>query len=269
MTPEQKSDSTKSHQPEPPPQVEPSPEVEPAQLPGPGPQPDGANPAEWLLEAARRIPLLNYAIAVVGLVAAAALSIGFVWGYWMYALYGGLVVLFAMFLVRIYVAFTPQDVKINVSLPVQILIYAAVAGAGILGGMGLVAVGIHLFADTSGEKKSPPPPLYSGSLSDYLNARDTTGGPKSAGRMAFFRENAPRTVKWQGYVVRPATKGYFVSTEKSDQPKALVSWKAGEFERLIPTGRLISFEGIVKNDLDSGVLSVEECWSLKQEFPPP
>src|SRR5262249_51168044 len=55
----------------------------------------------WLLEAARRVPALNYAIAVVGLVAASAISIGFVIGQWEYALFGGIAVFGGMVRVRL------------------------------------------------------------------------------------------------------------------------------------------------------------------------
>src|SRR5712691_11323692 len=57
---------------------------------------------EWLLLVVKRIPALRYALGVVGLVAVAAISVGFFFGDWRYAFFGGPVAFIGMVLIRIY-----------------------------------------------------------------------------------------------------------------------------------------------------------------------
>jgi hypothetical protein len=113
---------------------------------GSAPKPEGA--AGWLLEAARRVPVLNYAIGVVGLVAAAVVSVGFFLGHWEYALFGGLAVFVGMVLVRLYATSQPENIKINPSVPIQMLIWVCVAAFAILVAMGIVKLALNLFTSS-------------------------------------------------------------------------------------------------------------------------
>jgi len=105
-----------------------------------------SNTTGWLLEAARRIPTLNYAIGVVGLVAAAAISTGFVFGHWEYALFGGIAVFGGMILVRIYAASQPEAIKFNPSWPFQVVVWTCVVAFVLLVAMGIIKLGMNLFA---------------------------------------------------------------------------------------------------------------------------
>jgi len=105
-------------------------------------------PAGWLLTAADRIPPIKYAIGVVGLVAAAAISIGFFLGHWNYALFGGIAVFVGMVLVRLYASSVPASVRINPSLPVQVILWACVIAFIACLAMGVVTLGLTLFASS-------------------------------------------------------------------------------------------------------------------------
>jgi hypothetical protein len=105
-------------------------------------------PTQWLLEASRRIPTLKYAIGVVGLVAAAALSIGFFFGSWKYALFGGIALFVGMVVMRLYAAATPKTVRIDPSLPVQVIIWACVIAFIVCLAMGVITLGLTLFASS-------------------------------------------------------------------------------------------------------------------------
>jgi hypothetical protein len=107
--------------------------------------PPPQSPTEWLLEAVRHIPALKYAIGVVGLVAAAAISISFFFGHWQYALFGGIAVFGGMVIVRIYVAVQPKKLNFNPSLPFAVLVWAFVFAVVVVLAMGVVKLGITLF----------------------------------------------------------------------------------------------------------------------------
>ena len=113
------------------------------------------------------------------------------------------------------------------------------------------------------------PSSYDLPMSQYLAARDAAGPTGTAGRTEFFRNYGHRKVKWEGYVVKQAENGYFISAQKSEESKALVLFKRGEFKPLIPKGGYISFEGIVEGDIASGKLSIEDGRRLREQAPPP
>ena len=123
------------------------------------------SPVEWVLEGARRIPTLTYAIGVIALVAAAAISIGFFIGHWEYALWGGIAVFVGMILVRLYAAFQPEDVRINPSLPIKVVVWGCVLAFLSLLAMGVYAVGTKVLGrdgmpesreSTSSSHREPP-----------------------------------------------------------------------------------------------------------------
>jgi len=122
------------------------------------PPPPPKTPTEWLLEAIRQIPALVYAIGVVGLVAAAAISMGFVLGRWEYALFGGIAVFGGMVLVRIYVAVQPRKVKFNPSAPFAVLVWAFVVAVVAVLGMGVIKLGFNLFAEGRPKNGAGNPP---------------------------------------------------------------------------------------------------------------
>jgi hypothetical protein len=103
------------------------------------------SPTGWLLLAASRIPALVYAIAVVGIVAAAALSVGFFIGQWPYAIFGGVAVTVGMFLLRLYATSQLEALAIDVSGPVRVLIWTCVIAFVAVVVMGLVSFAIFLF----------------------------------------------------------------------------------------------------------------------------
>jgi len=112
------------------------------------PQPEPKGATGWLLEAARQVPALRYAIGVVGLVAAAALSTGLVFGHWEFALFGGIAVFVGMVLVRLYAASQPEEVRFNPSKPIQVVVWACVIAFVVLLGMGVLKAGFTLFIPT-------------------------------------------------------------------------------------------------------------------------
>ena len=109
----------------------------------PAKSPDG--PAAWLLEAARRLPFMSFAIGVVGVVAAAAISLGFFLGNWLPALYSGITALLAMVLLRVYAKSRPKEEPISIALPAQVLIWTAVLSLVVVVVLGLVRLAIYLF----------------------------------------------------------------------------------------------------------------------------
>lgn len=103
------------------------------------------NPTDWLLLAARRIPVMVYAIGVVGIAATAALSIGFFLGQWLLAVFGVVGVIAAMIIVRIFATSKMAARKIDTSQLVRVLFWTCVLAFVVLVGMGLVSFGIFLF----------------------------------------------------------------------------------------------------------------------------
>jgi hypothetical protein len=122
----------------------------------------GRDPVSWLLEAARRVPVMAYAIAVVGLSAAAALSTAFVFGNYLAAIYGAAAVLGAMMIVRLYAVAKPTAAPIDVGLPAKVLVWAGVVAFIVVLGLGVAKLGIVTFQPPGASPGSPQPPLTAG-----------------------------------------------------------------------------------------------------------
>lgn len=112
------------------------------------PAPKG--PTEWLLESTRQLPAVKYAFGVVAVVAVAAISTGFFLTNWLMALYGGVAAFLGMLLVRLYAVSKPKSARIDVSLPVQVLVWTGVVAFVVVVGLGLVKLGMVTFASESG-----------------------------------------------------------------------------------------------------------------------
>jgi nucleoside phosphorylase len=126
-------------------------------------EPEGAGkgPTAWLLEAVRRVPTLKYAIGVVGLVAAAVISAALAFGHWQYALFGAIAVFGGMLLVRIYAASQPEHIRFNPSFAFHVVLWTCVIAFVLLVVMGLIRLGLNLFAaerEAVGEKPVPEIP---------------------------------------------------------------------------------------------------------------
>jgi hypothetical protein len=111
------------------------------------------DPVSWLLEAARRVPVMVYAIAVVGLSAAAALSMAFAFGNYLVAVYGAVAVLAGMMIVRLYAVMKPTSGPIDVGLPAKVLIWA-----GVVAFVVVLAVGVASFSIATIRSISPVVP---------------------------------------------------------------------------------------------------------------
>ncbi|HSG70049.1 MAG TPA: hypothetical protein VLA12_06520 [Planctomycetaceae bacterium] len=103
-------------------------------------------PTEWLVESTRRLPAIKYAFGVVAVVAVAAISTGFFLTDWMMALYGGVAAFLGMILMRIYAVSKPKSVRIDVSLPVQVLMWTGVVAFMVVVVFGLISLGMRTFA---------------------------------------------------------------------------------------------------------------------------
>ncbi len=112
------------------------------------PAPKG--PTEWLLESTRQLPAVKYALGVVAVVAVAAISTGFFLTNWLMALYGGVAAFLGMLLVRLYAVSKPKSARIDVSRPVQVLVWTGVVAFVVVVGLGLVKLGMVTFASENG-----------------------------------------------------------------------------------------------------------------------
>lgn len=103
---------------------------------------------KWLLEAVRQVPSMKFAVAVVGLVAAAAISCGVFLSNYLAAIIGGFTVLFFMFLLRIFAESKLSSTQVNVAKPMRFLIWTTVAAYPICLAMGIFRVGLLMFGST-------------------------------------------------------------------------------------------------------------------------
>jgi hypothetical protein len=103
------------------------------------------DPAAWLLYAAEHVPVMWYAVAVVGLTAAASISIGFAFGNYLVAIYGAVAVLVGMMAVRLYAVIKPTGGNVDIGLPAKVLIWAVVVAMVVLIGVGVIKLVIVTF----------------------------------------------------------------------------------------------------------------------------
>ncbi len=103
------------------------------------------NAASWLLEAVRQVPDMKYAVAVVGIAAAASISLGFFWHNYLVAVFGSVAVFAGMLLVRLYVtAQFKQKKAVDPSGPLQVIIWAVTAAIVCIIALGVVCIGISI-----------------------------------------------------------------------------------------------------------------------------
>lgn len=118
------------------------------------PPPDEKGATKWLLLAISRIPTLVYALGVVGLVAAAAISTAFFIGYWQYALLGGVAVFAGMVLVRVYAANKPKAATVDVSHAFTVLVWTCVTAFILMVAIGIAGFAKMLFWDNGPSQSS-------------------------------------------------------------------------------------------------------------------
>jgi len=211
--------------------------------------PTPKTPTEWLLEAARRIPALKYAIGVVGLIAAAAISIGFFLGHWEYALFGGIAVICGMFLVRLYVAYQPANVKINPSIPIQVVLWAIVLAFVAWIAMGTIWMGLKLFAknepDISNPKKKEDDPYVQAKI---LLSHDPRGyGMQGFKTITHRKDLQDQTERLRRLNLDPEIQ------QKLEELKGLIPAapnKEGEDGYMIETGRIRELRKQITIDID-------------------
>jgi len=129
------------------------------------------DPASWLIEAARRLPIMGYAVGVVGVAAAAAISLGFFLGSPLYAIYGAVAVLVGMVVLRVFASAKPIAEPISLRWEVKVLIWASLLAIIAALTLGVVRLGRDVLAPAS-----PPSGSMIKSKTDDMNGETTTPG---------------------------------------------------------------------------------------------
>lgn len=100
---------------------------------------------------------MKFGIGVVGLVAVAAISLGFMWGNWVKVLFGGVGVFVGMFLLKVFAASKPKVARIDVSTAVKVILWAVVVSLLIIIAFGVGKVALLLFVGGSAEQRPNSP----------------------------------------------------------------------------------------------------------------